>query len=168
MTRFANRLSLALAFVAMMQILILMTIMVYEVICRFGFNSPNIWSYDLAYMLTGTLFLLGAAYTLREQAHVRIDFISQNLPERFRQVIEAVFLLVLFLPILGFMTWSVAGKAADAWTSGQTDYTSPWSPVMWPFYSGIAIGLAALWVQALARALECFHRYAGNADRASA
>ena len=39
--------------------------LIYEVVARYVFHRPTIWSYDITYMIYGAHFLLGAAYTLR-------------------------------------------------------------------------------------------------------
>ena len=135
-------------------VLVLMAAMVYEVVCRFGLNSPNIWALDVAYMLAGTLFYLGAAYTLKADAHVKIDFLSQRFPPRVAFAIHVVFIAGVFLPIVGMILFSVLEKSWKAYSTGQTDYTSPWNPVMWPFYTTIGVGLFSLWLQALASVVE--------------
>ena len=66
----------ALAYVAMVQIVVLISLMLYEVVSRRVFNAPTMWAGDLTYMSNGTLFLIGAAYTLRRNAHIRIDFLG--------------------------------------------------------------------------------------------
>ena len=38
--------------------------LVYEVTARYGFKAPTEWAYDVTYMLYGTIFMLGAAFTL--------------------------------------------------------------------------------------------------------
>ena len=50
----------------------------YEVIARYLFNAPTVWSYDVTYMLYGALFMLGAAYALHKGAHIRTDFFWEN------------------------------------------------------------------------------------------
>jgi len=149
-----GRLSHVFGIVAMIQIAFLTLAMVYEVVCRFGFNTPNIWAFDIAYMFAGTLFFVGAAYTLRENAHVRIDFLSSRFPAKVEFWIHTLFMGILLLPILGVITAGVAGKAWNAFVTQQTDYTSPWAPLMWPFYSGIGVGLVMLWLLALAGLVE--------------
>jgi TRAP-type mannitol/chloroaromatic compound transport system permease small subunit len=152
--RVIERISLAFGIVAMAQVMCLVGFMVYEVFCRFGLNAPNIWAFDVAYMLAGTLFYLGAAYTLKENGHVKIDFLSQRFPPTVGFVIQTLFTGVLFLPIIGVIVFSVFDKTWQAFVTQQTNYTSPWAPLMWPFYSAIGIGLLALWLQALAGLVE--------------
>ena len=36
----------------------------YEVVARHFFRAPTIWTFDVTYMLYGTHFMLGTAYTL--------------------------------------------------------------------------------------------------------
>ena len=44
--------------------------LVYEVFARYLFNAPTLWAYDMTYMLYGSHFMLGAAYTLAMQGHI--------------------------------------------------------------------------------------------------
>ena len=37
----------------------------WEVFARYMFGAPTIWAYEIGYMLTGSHFLLGMAFTLR-------------------------------------------------------------------------------------------------------
>ena len=52
----------------------LVFIVAWEVISRYALNAPTIWSFDLTYMLYGTIFMLGAAYALHKGAHIRTYF----------------------------------------------------------------------------------------------
>ena len=45
----------------------------YEVVSRYVFNAPTQWAYDMTFMLYGSFFMLGAAYTLQRKGHVRTD-----------------------------------------------------------------------------------------------
>ncbi len=48
--------------------------LVYEVFARYAFNAPTMWAYDTTFMLYGSHFMLGAAFTLAKGAHIRTDF----------------------------------------------------------------------------------------------
>jgi TRAP-type mannitol/chloroaromatic compound transport system permease small subunit len=153
LARLIARLCDAAAVLAMLQALALAGGMVFEVVCRFGFNAPNAWAYDVAYMLAGTLFYLGAGYTLRCREHVTVDFLSGRLPRWAQEGIRAVFLFGAFIPMLGWIGWTVAGKAWSAYATAEVNYTSPWAPLMWPFYAAIAVGLLILFLQSMVEAV---------------
>jgi TRAP-type mannitol/chloroaromatic compound transport system permease small subunit len=50
----------------------------YEVIARYLFNAPTIWSFDVSYMMYGTIFMLGAAFALHKGAHIRTISSTRN------------------------------------------------------------------------------------------
>jgi TRAP-type mannitol/chloroaromatic compound transport system permease small subunit len=143
-----------LAVVAMVQIGILIVVMLYEVVARYGFNSPTLWANDITYMTNGTLFLLGAAWTLRRNQHIRIDFLARRLPVRVQHFINLAFYLALFLPLLWLIGSAATGKAWKAWKQGELEQMSAWEPVIWPFLAGIAIGVIALGLQCAAEAVR--------------
>ena len=142
------------AAVAMVMILGLVTAMLYEVGARYIFNAPTIWAYDVSYMLNGALFVMAAGLALAKNNHVRIDFLSSRLTISTQHKINAVFYIVLFLPALGFVARSSILAAWGALISGEVEAISPWAPVIWPFNTAIAVGLCALWLQALAEAVR--------------
>lgn len=104
----ADTISAGLGFVAKAMVLILIASMLYEVVARYALGAPTLWAFDIAYMATGVLFVLGAAQALREDAHVRIDFLSSRLPVRLRGLIDGLLYLLVLCPVFGKLAW-VAG-----------------------------------------------------------
>ncbi|MBM3648701.1 MAG: TRAP transporter small permease subunit [Alphaproteobacteria bacterium] len=144
----------ALAVLAMAQVVVIIAVQIYEVIARYVFNAPTLWGSDIAYMTNGTLFLLGAAYTLRMGAHIRIDFLATRLPLRVQHAINLLFYAALFLPLLWYVGSASANKAWRAYLKGELESMSAWEPLVWPFYTGITVGLAGLGLQVLSEALR--------------
>jgi TRAP-type mannitol/chloroaromatic compound transport system permease small subunit len=144
----------ALALLAMVQIVVLIAVMLCEVVARYGLNSPTLWANDITYMSNGTLFLLGAAWTLRRNHHIRIDFLATRLPVRVQHLINLLFYLVLFLPLLWLIGEAAVGKAWKAWKQGELEQMSAWEPVIWPFLTGIAIGVIALGLQCMVESVR--------------
>ena len=54
----------------------------YEVVSRYVFNAPTQWAYDMTFMLYGSFFMLGSAYTLQRKGHVRTDSWHANWSPR--------------------------------------------------------------------------------------
>ncbi|WP_193141344.1 MULTISPECIES: TRAP transporter small permease subunit [unclassified Meridianimarinicoccus] len=157
MQRFTNaveRLANGLGVIGQLTILAMIASMLYEVVARYAFNAPTLWAFDISYMLNGSIVFLGAAYSLRKEAHVRIDFLSQKMPLRAQQILNAAVYALVMVPITGALTWVAAGKALKAFRTGEVENVSPWAPLMWPFYTVIAIGLLAFCLQFLAEALK--------------
>lgn len=127
----------------------LIAVMLYEVIARRVFNAPTIWAIDITYMTNGTLFLIGGAYTLQKNAHVRIDFLSTRLPVRAQHFINLAFYLCIFVPALWLTSHATVLKAHKAYVRGTLENMSTWEPVVWPFLTGIAIGVVGLTLQVI-------------------
>jgi len=79
------------------------------VILRYGFNVGSITSQEAVIYMHGCLFMLGAAYTLKTDGHVRVDILYRNFSLRTRAWINSlggiVFLIPLCIFILG-VSWN--------------------------------------------------------------
>ncbi|WP_278924109.1 MULTISPECIES: TRAP transporter small permease subunit [Pseudophaeobacter] len=149
-----ERFSEALGFFGRLAIFALIVAMLYEVVARYAFGAPTLWAFDISYMLNGSIFLLGAAYSLQEDAHVRIDFLSQKFPMRVQQLLNGSVYLLVMAPISFAFTWVAATKALKAFTTAEVEAVSPWAPLVWPFYAVIALGLFAFSLQFVAEAVK--------------
>jgi len=79
--------------------------LVYEVVARYVFNAPTVWAYDMTFILYGTFFMLGAAYTLMRKGHIRTDSLYAGWSPRRQGLTDAVCYLVFFFPSLAIFTW---------------------------------------------------------------
>src|SRR5437868_9498736 len=72
----------------------------YEVIARYVFNRPTLWSFDVTYMLYGTIFMLGAAYALHKGAHIRTDFFYEKWSAQTKGMVDSISYLLFFFQSL--------------------------------------------------------------------
>ena len=63
-------------------IVALMLLVCAEVFKRYALNAPTAWIYDVNNMMYGTLFMLGGAYALAHDGHVRGDFLYGSMKPR--------------------------------------------------------------------------------------
>lgn len=136
-----------LAKVSMAMVVMLVVSILYEVISRYVFDMPTLWSFDISYMLNGSLFLLASGYSLKVEAHVRIDFLSAKLSLRRQQVINLFFYFFMVGPTFILLSFVAVEKTMSAWVTGEVESVSPWAPLIWPFYGAIAVGLISLSIQ---------------------
>jgi TRAP-type mannitol/chloroaromatic compound transport system permease small subunit len=144
--------------VAMVMLGMLVVAMLYEVFMRYVIGRPTEWAYDISYMLNGALFYLGAGYAMRHNAHVRIDFLSSHLPELWQARILGIALLLLFVPVMSLIAWAASRKALAAYLTSAVEEVSPWAPLVWPFYTAIAIGLVVFALQCLVESIRFLAR----------
>src|SRR5918912_2004299 len=72
----------------------------YEVIARYAFNAPTLWSFDVTYMLYGTIFMLGAAYALHKGAHHRTDLFYEKWTAKTKGMVDSISYVIFFFPSL--------------------------------------------------------------------
>jgi TRAP-type mannitol/chloroaromatic compound transport system permease small subunit len=87
-------------------------------------------------------------------AHVRIDFLSTLMPARVQHFVNLAFYVCLFLPLIWYVGSSQGQKAWRAWIKGELEGMSAWEPVVWPFYTGITVGIFGLGTQVVAEAIR--------------
>ena len=62
--------------------------------------------------------------------------------------------LLVFIPALGLTTYNSVWKAHRAWERGTLENMSVWEPVIWPFLTGIALGVTALLLQVILESIR--------------
>ena len=142
---------------------------VYEVVSRRLFDAPTIWAYEVGYMMTGTSFLFGAAYALRERAHIRIDVLFNRFPMRTKALVDVLGYTLLMLPFGIWLTYKLGVYAHDAYLSGERSGQSAWDPIIWPYRAMFCLGILVLTLQCIAewlRALRVLFRAADAEEEA--
>jgi TRAP-type mannitol/chloroaromatic compound transport system permease small subunit len=135
----------------------LVFVVCYEVVARYAFDAPTIWSFDLTYMLYGTIFMLGAAYTLQQGAHIRTDFFFEKWSVRTRGLIDSTAYIFFFFPslvVLLLVSWS------EGWYSfsiGELSEQTPWRPMLWPFKMVVPLTCLLLLIQGVSETIKSMH-----------
>jgi TRAP-type mannitol/chloroaromatic compound transport system permease small subunit len=139
-------------------LIIPMTIAVtWEVVARHFFRAPTIWAFDVTYMLYGTHFMLGTAYTLMRVGHVRTDMLYQGWSVRRQNWIDAIGYLFFFFPAMILLFYFGWQEAYHAWTIRETSDASPWRPIVYPFKAVIPLTALLLLVQGVAEFLKSLY-----------
>lgn len=131
--------------------------MVYEVVARYFFGSPTFWANDLSYMLYGSMFMLGAAYTLRHNGHIRTDFLYNQFSPRLQGVIDTIAYGLLFLPAISIFLWYGWENFHTSWRLDERAITSPWAPVLYPFRAILPVSAVLLILQGISETLKSIH-----------
>jgi TRAP-type mannitol/chloroaromatic compound transport system permease small subunit len=129
----------------------------YEVTARHFFRAPTIWAYDVTYMLYGTHFMLGTAYTLMRVGHVRTDMLYQGWSVRRQNLVDAIGYLFFFFPAMILFFYFGWQESSYSWSIGETSDASPWRPIIYPFKTVIPLTALLLLVQGVAEFLKSLY-----------
>ncbi len=132
----------------------LVVVVAWEVIARYAFDAPTTWSFEITYMLYGTIFMLGAAYALHKGAHIRTDFFFEKWSIRTKGVIDSTAYLVFFFPgifIFLLVSWSEGWYAVSI---GERSEQTPWRPLLWPFKMVVPLACLLLLIQGVSETIK--------------
>lgn len=77
--------------------LLLFIVTFLQVVSRFIFKTPIAWSQDVIRLCFVYLVFWGAAYCLKEKAHLNIDVFLTALKPKMRKIVEIIINVVLLL-----------------------------------------------------------------------
>ncbi|MFZ5642049.1 MAG: TRAP transporter small permease subunit [Bacillota bacterium] len=136
--------------------LALVLTMAYEVVARYVFNAPTLWSYDVSYFLGSLTLMLGMAYTLRIKGHVSIDIIYNRFSPRVRALLYVIFALFLFFPLWAMMVGVMIPHMMFSWAAQEKSWVGTWQPVIFPFKTWLTLGATMLLLQGIAEFIRDF------------
>ena len=129
--------------------LLLIGELVYDTVARYVFNAPTEWSYDVSYMLYGTFFMIGAAYTLLQDEHVRIGVVYDKMPERGKAIVNMLGYLLFFFPSVIALFYFGGDYAYKSLIMNEHSGVSMWSPPIYPFKMILPVAAMLLLMQGM-------------------
>jgi len=114
------------------------------VVLRYFFSVGWIWLQEASVYLHALVFLLGAAYTLGKDEHVRVDIFYRRLSERRRHMVDALGTLFLLLPSVVFIFWMSWGYVLRSWIGKEASRQTGGLPYPFPPLLKTAILVASL------------------------
>lgn len=135
-------------------IVVLMLLVVAEVFKRYALNAPTAWVFDASNMLYGTLFMMGGAYTLAQDGHVRGDFLYGNFKPRTQASIDLVLYIVFFVPGIAALTWSGWTYFQDSMAINEQTFNADPLP-LYPFKFMIPLAGALVLMQGISEIIRC-------------
>lgn len=124
-------------------------IIIWEIIFRYFLHKPTSWASEVTLFLTAYVTILGAAWTLLERRHVKIDLIWEKLPPRGRAITDAVTFLFFAL----YMVMMIWASSKFAWQSIclREGSGTPWNPPVYHMKAAFTIALVLLLLQGISK-----------------
>ncbi len=137
-------------------LIILMTFgMSYEVLVRYAFNAPTPWALDISFIMYGTIFMMGGAYTLSRGGHVRGDFIYRTWQPRVQAAVDLVLYFLFFFPGILALVFTGFKYAGRSWGYAEVSVNSPAGIPIYQFKSVIVAAGLLLIIQGIAQVFRC-------------
>lgn len=90
------------------------------VVClRHFFGIGSIALQESVTYMHAAVFMLGAAYTLKSDGHVRVDIVHKKMSPQARAWVEVLGSLLFTLPVMIFIGWGSMEFVRESWRIGE-------------------------------------------------
>lgn len=140
---------------------VMTAIMLMEVIGRYVFNSPFIWSLEAVNHLLIIVLLLGIPECTRTNGHIRMDLLNRRMPLWARRAVEALY------AVIGIAVFALIAKKAGAeigYLKSIPVTTEFLQLPIWLYYVGIVILSALMVLMFASRLVRAVHAPAWDAE----
>ena len=129
--------------------LVVAFIICYEIFVRQVLVKPTVWVAEGTVFGCGLLYLLGGAWTLKQDGHVRVDMLYHGLSRRGKAIIDCVtyFAFLLYIVVMIWAAWEYMLQSIAV----RETTMSPWDPVIWPLKIALVVSMIMLLLQQTAK-----------------
>ena len=150
LTRFNDKLGTTVSWLTFAMVLVTFLI----VVLRYGFNIGWIAMQETLLYLHAMVFMLGAAYTLGVDEHVRVDIFYQRFSPRQRAWVNLGGTLFFLLPVCGFIFASSWDYMVAAWELRERSQEAGGLPWVWLLKTLIGVFSISLILQGISMVLR--------------
>ena len=115
-------------------------------------TSSNAWL-ELQWYLYGAAFMLAAAYTLKQNEHIRIDIVCGRWSRRTQHWIDLFGHVFFLMPFVLLMTWFFTPYVLQSFRSQEVS-TNAGGLIIWPAKALLLIGFAQLSLQGFSEIIK--------------
>jgi TRAP-type mannitol/chloroaromatic compound transport system permease small subunit len=138
------------------------------VILRYVFSIGWVWLQESYVWMHGIVFMVGAGYTLLEDAHVRVDIFYRPAGRRYKALVNLLGGIFLLLPLVALVAFVAWGYVADSWMRLEESREAGGLPGLFLLKSVILVFCLLLGAQGLALSARAYLILRGQWDGPSA
>jgi TRAP-type mannitol/chloroaromatic compound transport system permease small subunit len=120
---------------------------------RYAFNIGSNAFLELQWYLFAAVFLLGAAWTLKRNEHIRIDVVTGRFSPRVHAWIDIFGTLFFLLPLCAIILYDAIPFAFDSLKTGEMS-SNAGGLIVWPAKMLIPLGFLLLALQGIAELIK--------------
>ena len=146
----AERVGNAAAWLALGLVLITFAVVMLRYLFQLGWIAMQ----ESILYLHAALFLLGAAYTLKRDGHVRVDIFYRGFTAKRKALIDLLGSLLLLLPVCSFLLWVSWDYVTTAWSIYEGSQEAGGLPYVYLLKTLIPVAVLLLILQGISQALS--------------
>ena len=133
---------------------ILMIVICIDVVLRYLFSNTKTWVIELEWHIFSVIFLIGAAYTLLHDKHVRVDLFYEKMSDKRKALVDTFGLLLFLIPWAIVIIYYGFEYTANSFSFRQGSPQPGGLPARYVIKSCIVIGFVLLVFQGLSEVIK--------------
>ncbi len=129
---------------------LLVIVVCYDVFTRYLLKNSLVAVPELQWHLFALVFLLGAAYTLKHDRHVRVDVLYSNFSPKTKAIVNLVGSLLFLVPFCLVGAWGSTTFVKTSYLVGETSPDPGGLPARFILKAAIPIGFFLVLLQGIA------------------
>ena len=143
---------------------VLVLLVCYDVFTRYVLHNSSVAVQEFEWHLFALIFLLGAAYTLKLDNHVRVDVLYTRFSPKTKAIVNLAGTLLFLLPFSVLVVKTSIPFAMNAYKFSECSPDPGGLGCRWILKSFIGVGFALLFLQGLALAAKSVLIIAGEKE----
>jgi len=135
---------------------LMVLVVFYDTVMRYAFKKGNVAIQELEWHLFAVVFLIGAAYALKNGAHVRVDIIYTRLSARTKAWINFLGSIFFLIPFALIVIYSTQNFIANSWAVREMSPDPGGLPGRYILKAMIPIGFVLLILQGTSEMFKNF------------
>ncbi len=124
MSKFLDAFSIRVGHAVSWLTLLMVIVTFVIVVLRYVFGTGLIWLQESLTWMHAAVFMLGAAYTLQREEHVRVDIFYRKMSEQQRAWVNLLGVLVFIFPMCAFFVYESIDYVAASWSLREVSRNS--------------------------------------------
>lgn len=135
---------------------VLVVVMCYDVFTRYVLNNSKVAVQEMEWHIFSIMFLMGAAYTLKRDKHVRVDVFYMKCSEKVRAWIDLLGNLIFLIPYSMLVIYTSTNFVRFSWMSKEGSPDPGGLPGRYVLKAFITVGFILVVLQGFSQAFKAF------------
>lgn len=159
-----GKLSGAFGWLAGWLCILMIGVVFVDVVARYGFDAGSMAMQELEWHLFAAVFLLGAAYTMREDANIRVDVFYARMTPRRKAMVDIFGTVVFVIPMCTLILYSSYDFVSYSYQIQEISNDPGGLPYRFAFRALLPLGYFLVMMQSLAVISRNVRLLAGDDD----
>ncbi|MFH2093350.1 MAG: TRAP transporter small permease subunit [Pseudomonadota bacterium] len=144
---------------------LMVLVVFYDTVMRYAFNHGNVAIQELEWHLFAVIFLIGGAYTLKQDGHVRVDILYINFSDRTKAWVDFLGSLIFLIPFCIIVIYSTQKFVGNSWAVREISPDPGGLPARYVLKAMIPAGFVLITLQGISQSIKSFFVLIGHTPK---